>query len=93
MATATQSIQFSNISATTAAFTLKGGDYGLTVTATFGGGNVQLQILGPDGTTWLAVGAAITANGFVSQTLPPGQYRFAITTATAVFVALTSVPT
>jgi hypothetical protein len=64
----------------------------LSVEATFGGGNVQLQLLGPDGSTWLAVGRAITSNGFSSQALPPGQYRIAITTATGVFAALTSVP-
>ena len=91
MSTATQSVQFSNIAATTPAFALKGGTYGLTVTATFGGGNVQLQILSLDGATWLNVGSAITANGFVCQALPPGQYRIAITTATAVYAALTSV--
>jgi hypothetical protein len=46
MATAAESVQFSNISATTAAFTLRGGAaYALTVHATFGGGNLQLQIL------------------------------------------------
>lgn len=93
MATSTQSYQFANLSVTTAAFYLDGGTFGLTVSATFGGGNVQLQILSFDRVTWLNVGAAITANGFVSQTLPPGQYRIAITTATAVYAALTSVPT
>jgi hypothetical protein len=44
---------------------VKGGAYGLSVVATFGGGNVQLQLLGPDGSTWLNVGSAITANGVV----------------------------
>jgi len=92
-ATATQSFQFSNISATTAQFNVKGGKYGLTVTATFGGGNVQLQTLSLDGSTWLPVGSAITANGFTTMDIPPGPYRLAITTATAVFAALTSIPT
>ena len=55
--------------------------YGLTVSATFGGGNVQA---GSTSET------TFTANGFVK---PPGQYRLAITTATAVYAALTSVPT
>jgi hypothetical protein len=93
MATSTQSFQFTNIAATTAGFVVKGGSYGLSVVATFGGGNVQLQLLGPDGSTWLSVGSAVTANGFASLTLPPGTYRIAITTATAVYAALTSVPT
>jgi hypothetical protein len=34
-----------------------------------------------------------SANGFAVQSLPPGQYRIAVTTATAVYAALTSVPT
>ena len=48
MATAVDSKEFSNISAPTAAFTLKGGYYFLACVATFGGGNVELQVLGPD---------------------------------------------
>lgn len=90
MATATQSFQFSNIAATTAGFVVKGGNYGQTVV--LGGGSVQLQILGPDNTTWLNVGAAVSANGFASLTLVPGQYRFLLTGASGVFAALTSVP-
>ena len=52
-----------------------------------------MQILSFDKVTWINVGSTITANGFVSLSLPPGQYRLAITTATAVYAALTSVPT
>jgi hypothetical protein len=93
MATSTASIKFSNIAATTPAFGLKGGKYGLTVTATFGAGNVQPQTLAQDGSTWVGVGSQITTNGTAIFDLPPGQYRIAITTATAVYAALTSVPT
>ena len=46
--------EFSNISATTAAFTLNGGYYMVAAVATFGGGNVELQMLGPDQSTWLS---------------------------------------
>jgi hypothetical protein len=38
-----------------------------------------LQLLGPDGSTWLNAGSAITANGFASLALVPGIYRVAIT--------------
>jgi len=55
MPTSTETKQFSNISATTAAFSLTGGRYGFIVTATFGGGNVALQVLSGDGTTWVNV--------------------------------------
>lgn len=92
MSSSTQSFQFQNLSVTTATFYVIGGTYGLTVSATFGGGSVQLQILSFDKATWLNVGSAFSANGFISQALPPGQYRLAITTATAVYAALTSVP-
>ena len=90
--TATQSINFSNIAATTAGFQIYGGKYGLTVSATFGGGNVQLQVLSLDGSTWINVGSSVTAAGQSTVDIPPGQYRLSITTATAVFAALTRVP-
>lgn len=89
---ATESKQFSNISATTAAFPLKGGKYSLIATATFGGGNLQLQILALDGSTWINLGTAITAAGNQTYDLPPGSYRIAVTTATAVYASLTTVP-
>jgi hypothetical protein len=89
--TATESHQFSNISATTGAFTLMGGKYGLDISATWGGGNAQLETFSLDGSTWINVGSSITANGFSNYDLPAGQYRIAITTATAVYAALTTI--
>jgi hypothetical protein len=86
-----ESHQFSNISASTGAFTLLGGKYGLDVSATFGGGNVQLQMLSVDNQTWVNVGSSITTNGASTYDLPPGQYQIAITTATAVYAALTKI--
>lgn len=88
---ASESRQFSNISATTAAFSLIGGKYGLNVSATFGGGNVQLQTLSLDGSTWINVGSSITTAGLTTFDLPSGQYRLAITTATAVYAALAKI--
>lgn len=84
---------FTNIAATTAAFTLRGGQYGLDVIATFGGGNVTLQRLAADGTTWVTVLAPVTTAGYATVNLPGGTYRFSITTATAVYIQLTSVVT
>jgi hypothetical protein len=85
---------FSNIAATTAAFTLSGGKYAASAFATFGGGSVKLQALLGNGSTWQSVssGTAFTAAGFASVDLPPGQYRFTIETATAVFADMTRVP-
>jgi hypothetical protein len=94
MATAVDSKEFSNISAPTAAFTLKGGYYFLACVATFGGGNVELQVLGPDQSTYLSAPTALklSAAGTIAGYLPPGQYRFLITTATGVYCSVTGVP-
>ena len=100
MTTPVDAVEFSNISATTAPFPLKGGFYMVACVATFGGGNVELQALGPDQSTYLSVPAALpvgaalklTANGTISGYLPPGQYRFAIATATGVNCSVAGVP-
>jgi hypothetical protein len=89
-----ESKSFSNISANTAAFALKGGKYGVAAIATWGGGSAKLQVLGPDGSTYLSVssGTDFSANGYATIDLPPGQYRFTIATATAIYLFCTSVP-
>lgn len=103
---AQENIHFANISATTLPFVIKGGGYLVGVVATFGGGSVKLQVLGPDGTTYLDtkqpfdnagteqddIISTWTANGAKLLPLVPGQYRLTITTATAVYVDITRVP-
>lgn len=79
---------YANISATTAAFRNRAGQYSLTVIGSWGGGSVQLQILAGDGATWVNVGSAITANSFNTVILPEGMYQFVVTTATAVYIDL-----
>jgi hypothetical protein len=93
MGTATDGKLFSNISATTASFSLDGGYYMVAAVATFGGGNVELQALGPDGSTWLSAPTALklSANGTIAGYLPQGVYRFTITTATAVYCSVAAV--
>jgi hypothetical protein len=93
MSNVTESQSFSNISATTAAFQLHGGKYAAAAIATWGGGSAKLQIQGPDGSTYLSVSSAtdFTANGFATVDLPPGQYKFVIATATAVFCEVAQV--
>lgn len=89
---ATHSQVFKNISATTAAFNLPANIYNVFASATWGGGNIQLQKLGPDGSTYIGVHTAITANGASGPIyLPAGTYKVAVTTATAVYVAVDSV--
>jgi hypothetical protein len=86
---------FTGISANTAAFQLKGGKYAAAAVATFGGGSVKLQALGPDGSTFLSVssGTDFAAAGYATVDLPPGQYRFTIATATAVAANVYRIPT
>lgn len=81
-----------NISATTAGFYLNGGRYGIVYTATWGGGSVTLQALSADGSNWVDAATAWTANGYSPVDLPPGQYRLAVSTATAVYVSVLRVP-
>lgn len=84
---------FSNISATTAAFTLRGGAYGMTVSATFNGGTVTLQRLAADGTTYVTALTAFSAAGYQSVNLPSGTYKIAVATATAVYADVTAIVT
>ena len=90
--TATENVSFSNISANTAAFKLKGGKYGAVVHATSVDSVLQLQTLAMDGVTWVLVGSNFAADGPQTYDLPPGQYRIGITGATGVFFSLTRIP-
>jgi hypothetical protein len=54
-------------------------------------GNVALQVLSGDGSTWVNVSNQ-TAAAAVTVDIPPGSYRIQIATATAVFVTLGRVP-
>lgn len=90
-ATATESKQFFNISANTAAFALKGGKYALVLSGTIT--DLRLQTLSLDGTTWIDVGIPLGAAGLYIYDLPPGQYRISIGTSTGVYAAMTSIPT
>ena len=82
---------FSNISATTAAFGLKGGLYAVTAKGTWGGGNITLQRLAFDATTYVTCLTAITADGYATVSLPAGTYKVAVTTATAVYVDIVAI--
>jgi len=77
---------FSNISATPASFTLRGGNYGVTVHATWGGGSVTLQRLSPDGSTYVTVMTAFAADGYANANLPSGTYQLLVATATGIYI-------
>jgi|SRR5271156_2290790 len=84
---------YKNVSATQGPFTLRGGQYAVTVLATWGGGSVTLQRLGDDGSTYITCLTAFSANGYATVNLPSGTYQLAVATATAVYVDVTSVIT
>lgn len=70
----------------------QGGRYQVTVLATWGGGTVTFQQLGPDGATYLNVDNDYTANQGYLYDLPPGTYKFVVVTATAVSFSVNRVP-
>lgn len=60
------------------------GRYCFSVAGTFGGATVGLRMLGPDGTTWIAIeddaGAiAITAAKAIAVLLPAGSFKATVT--------------
>lgn len=87
-------VVFSNIAPqTTAAFVLRGGSYWIETKST-GTGTIDLQKLGPDGTTYTARITQITATaGQQTISLPPGTYKVVIATFTANYVEITRIPT
>ena len=88
-----EKITASNISATPASFVLRGGQYGVTVNATFGGGSITLQRLSVDGATYVTCLTAFTAAGYASVNLPSGTYRLAIATAASVYADVVAIVT
>lgn len=81
------------------------GDYLVEVIAT-GFGTVELQKLGPDGSTYISLKApfnnagteadlvigSFAANGAKVLRLPPGSYQFTVTTASAVYARISRIP-
>lgn len=71
-----------------------GGRAALAVVATAFPTTCQLQVLGPDGVTWLNEGANITANGVTILDLHEGQYRMNLAGVgvTGLYAALACIP-
>lgn len=67
----------------------------LSVVGTFGGATLQLQMLGPNSSTWIDIPtASFTANGAIVVELPPARVRMNVTggTPSALFASLQAVP-
>src|SRR5579864_2192772 len=73
--------------------TLSAGLYAIVVAAgTWGGGNLDLQTLAADGSTYVTVlPATFTANGYKNVALPAGQYKFVITTTDGLYYTLSRI--
>ena len=102
---AQESYQQANVAAGTCGpIILEGGRYQLSAHATWGGGNLKLQQLLPDGSTYFSLFGqpstatpttwvgTLTADGVLYFDLPPGTYQVVVTTATASYFNLTRVP-
>lgn len=64
-------------------FQLDGGRYAIAfASASWGGGNAVLQILMPDGATYVSISGEFLANGGTVADLPKGTYQIVLTTAT-----------
>lgn len=88
-----EAVHWTAVDATPDQFTLAGGVYVLGAVATWGGGNVVLEMLLPDGASLAPTHTALSADGITGPLyLPPGTYSLTITTATGVTAALTRVP-
>lgn len=86
---------WTNISATPALFSVSdGGLYALAAHATWGGGNIEVRPVLPDGSTKasFATPMKLTADGVIQANLEPGLYELTVTTATAIYAALSRVP-
>jgi hypothetical protein len=78
-----------NSGAGTYTFSLGQNAYAVVVTAgTWASGSVQLNILGPDGATYVSVVTAWAANTFATLSLPSGSYEIVIASASNVNITL-----
>lgn len=74
-------------------FTLLGGAYVLDAVANFNSGTITLQRLGPDGATYITAATALSASGTSgSLALPPGKYKIAAASASALSVSVIRIP-
>jgi hypothetical protein len=85
---------WADISATPETFILVGGIYELSGVGTWSGGGIEVQMLGPNGSTYLSAPTPfkLTANGRIQAYCAPGTYQLTVTTATALYAAISRVP-
>ena len=82
-------VVFTGEAGNTASFTLLGGKYLFFVGGTFT--SAQVSLLGPDGSTYIGVGTALTAAGTAVLDLCPGTYMVSAS-ATSLMGGVVRVP-
>lgn len=69
-----------DVSATTSAFRLLGGKYGLIAhSSNWNSATVALSVLASDDTTYVTAVTAFSADGAAVADLPPGTYKWVVT--------------
>ena len=81
---------FQGLSATTNAFALRGGRYGVAVAGLFGDGTVSLQFSVDDEAVW-STATTFTRPGYAIVELPPCQGRFGIEVASEIYASIATV--
>ncbi|HEV8032025.1 MAG TPA: hypothetical protein VGP42_13495 [Stellaceae bacterium] len=78
-------------SSTIGPVSILGGEYALMVVDT-GTPDAGLEILGPDGSTFIQIGSRITTNGVSSYFLAAGRVRIVTGTGTSLSASLIRIP-
>lgn len=92
MDTTVESIVWSDISSTPAVFTLRGGQYALTIHAATWG-TATLQRRAADNVTYVTVLTAFSADGFQNVKLPAGIYQLTLSGVSGLYGDLTTIVT
>lgn len=93
-----ETIIFADVGATTTAFGLVGGVYGVDVVGAFTSGSVILEKRAADGVTFVpcqnnqGVATGFNASGYQVFQLPPGTYEFSVASTTGVYINLQRIP-
>lgn len=89
---ATEDVTYQNVSTDQGPFRLNGGKYGIATIASSYGTSVNLQLLGPDGSTYITV-LALIADGLQTVDIPPGTYKIGMSgVPSGVYISVTSIP-
>lgn len=86
-------ISFANQTSNTGAFTIRGGQYSLTVHGSVFAGPYSLQRQAADAATFVNVMTPSSVDSFNTLNIPDGTYRIAISSGSNIFADLTAIAT